>query len=206
MEIDRRRFLKRMMSGAGVSSLLAARCTSAPTSPAREKKHNVLFVAVDDLNDWVGCLGGHPQAYTPNIDSLAKKGVLFEQAYCAAPLCNPSRTAIMTGLRPSSTGIYDNRAWFRHHPKFRDWDTIPQYFRKHGYMAWTGGKIYHQPDGKWSDPIAWNKQYSKRMGTPAPPPDKRYRHGMRGEFSNKIVQRLTDWAPIDQAEEETNDW
>ena len=53
---------------------------------------NVLFIAVDDLNDWVGCLGGHPQAKTPNIDRLAKKGVLFEQAHCAAPLCSPSRT------------------------------------------------------------------------------------------------------------------
>ena len=64
------------------------------------KHPNVLFIAVDDLNDWVGCLGGHPQAKTPNIDALAKRGVLFEQAHCAAPLCNPSRTAVMMGLRP----------------------------------------------------------------------------------------------------------
>ena len=80
---------------------------------AKDKPPNVLFLAVDDLNDWVGCLGGHPQAKTPNIDKLARKGVLFEQAHCAAPLCSPSRTAIMTGLRPSTTGIYGNLNWFR---------------------------------------------------------------------------------------------
>ena len=66
---------------------------------AKDKPPNALFIAVDDLNDWVGCLGGHPQAKTPNIDRLASRGVLFEQAYCSSPLCNPSRMATMTGLR-----------------------------------------------------------------------------------------------------------
>ena len=66
---------------------------------ALRRPPNVLFIAVDDLNDWVGCLGGHPQAKTPNIDRLAAQGVLFEQAYGPAPLCSPSRTSIMTGLR-----------------------------------------------------------------------------------------------------------
>jgi len=167
---------------------------------------NVLFLAVDDLNDWVGCLDGHPQAKTPNIDRLAERGVLFEQAYCAAPLCSPSRTAIMTGLRPSTTGIYGNLAWFRDIPKYKDWETIPQYFRKHGYMALTGGKIYHQPHGKFSDPIAWDYQYSTQMGTPFPPKANRYRHGMHDLFSNKILARLIDWGPIEQTTEQTNDW
>ena len=167
---------------------------------------NVLFLAVDDLNDWVGCLGGHPQAKTPHIDCLAEKGVLFEQAYCAAPLCSPSRTAIMTGLRPSTTGIYGNLAWFRDLPKYKDWETIPQYFRKHGYLAFGGGKLYHMPDGKFSDPIAWDTQYSRRMGTPFPPLEKRYQHGMQEKFSNEILQRLIDWGPIEQSTEETNDW
>jgi arylsulfatase A-like enzyme len=171
-------------------------------------KPNVLFIAIDDLNDWVGVLGGHPQAKTPNIDRLAKQSVLFEQAYCAAPLCNPSRTAIMTGLRSSTTGIYGNAgAWFRDKPEFTDWVTMPQYFRKHGYMAWTGGKIYHAHDGKFSDAISWDKQYSKKVGTPAPPPDGRYLHGLQDKFAyNPIVARLNDWAPIEQSEEETNDW
>jgi len=176
-----------------------------PNSPQR-KKNNVLFIAVDDLNDWVGCLGGRPQAHTPHIDRLAEKGVLFEQAHCAAPLCNPSRTAIMTGLRPSTTGIYGNKAWFRDIPKYKDRETIPQYFRKHGYVAWTGGKIYHQPQGKFSDPIAWDRQYSTEMGTPFPPEARRYQHGMHDLFSNKILARLIDWGPIEQTAEQTNDW
>ena len=65
------------------------------------EKPNVLFIAIDDLNDWVGCLGGHPQAITPNLDRFAGSGVLFNNAHCPAPACNPSRSAIMTGLSPN---------------------------------------------------------------------------------------------------------
>ena len=128
----------------------------------RMDRPNVLFIAVDDLNDWVGCLGGHPQAKTPNIDRLAEKGVLFDQAHCAAPLCSPSRTSIMTGLRPSTTGIYGNLNWFRDMPQYKDWVTIPQYFRQQGYVTWGGGKLYHQAHGKFSDAAAWDHVYSNR--------------------------------------------
>ena len=69
---------------------------------------NILFIAIDDLNDWVGVLGGHPQALTPNIDKLAKRGLLFTNAHCTAPGCNASRTSLLMGLRPSTTGIYQN--------------------------------------------------------------------------------------------------
>ena len=108
---------------------------------AKDKQPNVLFISVDDLNDWVGCLGGHPQARTPNIDRLAAWGVLFEQAYCSAPLCNPSRMATMTGLRSSTIGIWSNEgrygrtgtfSWFRDRPESQGWVTNPQYFRQHG--------------------------------------------------------------------------
>ena len=194
------------------SVLLVVLCTTAATYAQNaddadsRARPNVLFLAVDDLNDWVGCLGGHPQAKTPNIDRLAKKGVLFEQAYCTAPLCNPSRTSVMTGLRPSNTGIYGNLNWFRDRPKLKDWVTIPQYFRQHGYVAWTGGKIYHQAHGKWSDPVAWDNQYTKSTGTQRPPESQLYRHGMRDRFTNKILARLVDWSPIQQTTEETPDW
>jgi len=181
-------------------------CLPIGELPAAEGPPNVLFLAVDDLNDWVGCLGGHPQAKTPHIDRLAGKGVLFEQAYCAAPLCHPSRTAIMTGLRPSRTGIYGNLTWLRDHPDFKQAITIPQHFRQAGYKAWTGGKIFHQPHGKWSDPASWDGQYSTRMGTLGPEKEKRYRHGMREMFSNAILARLIDWAPTGQAMEQTSDW
>ena len=69
---------------------------------------NVLFISVDDLNDWIGCLGGQPQSVTPNFDRLAASGMLFTNAHCAAPSCNPSRSAIMTGRSPHRTGLYDN--------------------------------------------------------------------------------------------------
>ena len=196
---DRRSFLKLAISGAAASAL-----PRTGLGASNRPKKNVLFIAVDDLNDWVGCLGGHPQAKTPNIDRLAEKGVLFEQAYCAAPLCNPSRTAIMTGLNPSTTGIYCNRAWFRDIPRYQDWRTIPQYFRRYGYKAWTGGKIYHMANGKFSDVNAWDRQYSTRTGTPSPSREKRYLHGLK--FKNEVFQRLVDWGPIKESTEETNDW
>ena len=172
-----------------------------------KERPNVLFIAVDDLNDWVGCLGGHPQAKTPHIDALAKRGVLFEQAHCAAPLCSPSRTAIMMGLRPSTTGIYGNLNWFRDMPQYKDWVTLPQYFRKQGYLAWGGGKLYHQAHGKFSDAGAWDHVYSTRTGAVPPPKSERYKHGLRPKFeSNPILARLIDWGPTDHPIEANPDW
>src|SRR3954463_7734917 len=73
-----------------------------------QSRPNVLFIAVDDLNHWVGHLGRNKQTKTPNIDRLPKRGGAFTRAYCAAPVCNPSRAAFMSGKRPSTTGVYDN--------------------------------------------------------------------------------------------------
>ena len=107
------------------------------------EKPNVLLIAIDDLNDWTGCLGGHPQARTPCMDVLAERGTLFTNAHCQAPICNPSRTSVMLGLRPSTSGIYLNRPWFRTTRRNRDRITLPQYFGSHGYVTLTTGKIYH---------------------------------------------------------------
>src|SRR4051812_20825496 len=97
---------------------LAALLTATAATAADAKKPNVLFIAVDDLRDWVGYLDKNPQAITPNIDKLAARGVAFTRSYCAAPVCNPSRAALMSGLRPFTTGVYDNG---------NDWRTaIPQ--------------------------------------------------------------------------------
>src|SRR5436309_14993747 len=87
-----------------------ARAADAPV-----KRPNVLFIAIDDLRDWVGYLGHNPQTRTPNIDRLAARGVSFTRSYCAAPVCNPSRAALMSGLRPGTTGVYENDA---------DWRTV----------------------------------------------------------------------------------
>src|SRR5688572_9099062 len=82
---------------------------AAVSEAASESKPNVLSIAIDDLNDWVGCLGTQPDVKTPNIDRLAARGMLFTKAYCAAPVCNPSRAALLTGKRPSTSGVYENQ-------------------------------------------------------------------------------------------------
>jgi arylsulfatase A len=182
----------------------------ADTKTARP---NVLFIAVDDLNDWIGCLGGHPQAKTPNIDRLASRGMLFEQAYCSAPLCNPSRMATMTGLRSSTIDIWSNEgrygqadaiSWFRDKPEFHDLVTIPQYFRQHGYTAVMGGKIFHKPSGKFSDPVSWNHQYSTKHGTPFPK-NGRLLHGLSDKMAQEYYQDWADWQPLDIPDKETAD-
>ncbi|HEU5115223.1 MAG TPA: sulfatase, partial [Isosphaeraceae bacterium] len=112
------------------------------TQAAEDLKHpNVLFIAIDDLNQWVGHLNRNPQTKTPNIDRLAKMGVTFTRAYCAAPVCNPSRAALMSGLRPGSTGVYDNgQNW---QPVVPESKTLTTQFLKAGYDVFGAGKIYH---------------------------------------------------------------
>ena len=107
------------------------------------EKPNVLFLAIDDLNDWIGCLGGHPQVKTPHLDRLAARGTLFTNAHCQAPVCNPSRTSVMLGLRPSTTGIYSLQPSFKTVPKYANQVTIPKAFNLNGYATSTLGKIYH---------------------------------------------------------------
>lgn len=114
---------------------------------------NVLFIPIDDLNSWVGHLGGHPQARTPNIDRLAKRGVSFTKAYCNAPLCNPSRVSLFTGLLPSSTGVYGNGEMMR--VKVPDAVTLMQYLRAEGgYSVQGGGKTFHGSVAY--DPESWD--------------------------------------------------
>ncbi len=112
------------------------------------EKPNILFIAIDDQNDWIGCLGGHPQVKTPNIDQLAARGTLFTNAHCQSPICNGSRTSLMTGLRPSTTGIYGLAPWFRDLPQYKDVVSLPQYLAQHGYQTYTTGKIYHGQYGR----------------------------------------------------------
>jgi choline-sulfatase len=114
----------------------------APVARAAEKP-NVLFVSVDDLNDWIGPLAGHPQVKTPHLDALAARGTTFTNAHCQSPLCNPSRTSVLTGLRPSTTGVYALQPWFRTSEKLKDHATVFQWFAKNGYATLSTGKIFH---------------------------------------------------------------
>jgi choline-sulfatase len=104
---------------------------------------NVVFIAMDDQNDWIGTLGGHPLAKTPHLDALAQRGTVFLNAHCNAPLCNPSRTSLMLGLRPSTTGIYGLAPWFRTLPQWKDRVTLAQHFENSGYRTMSAGKIFH---------------------------------------------------------------
>jgi arylsulfatase A-like enzyme len=108
---------------------------------------NILFIAIDDQNDWVGPLGGHPLAKTPHLDRLAARGTTFLNAHCQAPLCNPSRTSLLLGLRPTTTGIYGLAPWFRNLPEWKDRVPLPQHFAREGYYTAATGKIYHGGTG-----------------------------------------------------------
>ncbi len=131
------------------------RATNATTKGARQEsgggqsqkrsisnRPNVLMIIADDLNHWVHHMGRNRQSITPNMDRLAKRGVTFLHAYCAAPVCNPSRAALMSGYRPSSTGVYENITDWR---KLIDRSAmITTLFRNNGYTVLGAGKIYHQ--------------------------------------------------------------
>ncbi|MGJ8642130.1 MAG: sulfatase [Luteolibacter sp.] len=126
--------LKKILFGAALLSTV---------SHAAEKPMNVLMIAVDDLNDWVGFLGGHPQAKTPNLDRLAAQGMVFENAECAAPVCNSSRAALMSGIAPYVSGVYGNTGEMRKSPALKDAVMLPRYFSNHGYTSMVRGKIFH---------------------------------------------------------------
>lgn len=133
-----------------LSGWLCLFCLLVSSATAREKP-NVVFIAIDDLNDWIGCLGGHPQVQTPHIDRLAARGTLFTNAHCQSPLCNPSRTSLLMGLRPSTTGIYGLAPWIRKLPEFADTVSLPQHLSRQGYRTLTTGKIYHGGYGRRKD-------------------------------------------------------
>jgi len=148
---------------------------------AQDTRPDILFIAVDDLNDWVGYLGGHPQTLTPNIDGLAARGMAFMNAHSPSALCNPSRTALLTGLRPSTSGIYGNAPDWRTIELFKGVTTLPKHFRDNGYRTYGAGKIFHAhtfaPGGfaGFNDTSAWDafypaldRQLPDEVGPPIP--------------------------------------
>ena len=152
------------------------------------KKYNVLFIAVDDLNDWIGPLKGYEGVKTPNIDKLAKQGMNFTRAYCPAPVCNPSRAALLTGVRPSTSGVYQNwHPWRRALPNAV---TLPQYFMANGYKVVGVSKIFHDA---YNDSASWHTYYPQlRQLTPEKSP-------MSG-FGN------FDWGPLQVNDEDMADY
>jgi arylsulfatase A-like enzyme len=112
---------------------------------AQSSRPNVLFISIDDLNDWISVFGGHPKAITPHMDRLADSGAMvFQNAHCAGPVCCPSRSAMLSGFMPSRSGIYSNSQNMRDAPLVQTHATLPEYFSKHGYVSLSMGKIFHK--------------------------------------------------------------
>lgn len=196
--------------------VLALAAVALTQSTLAIDKPNVLFIAIDDLNDWVGCLGGHPQAKTPNIDDLANNGVLFANAHTAAPLCNPSRTALLFGKRPTTTGVVGNRDDWRTFESLSGSESIPQFFRRQGYFTAAAGKIFHANHGGWrgaltraegapyagrsgfGQPDAWDERFpAKSIQLPMAPL-------LIGTHRNGIDHHW-DWGPLDFKADVTED-
>ena len=122
---------------------------------------NVLFIAIDDMNDWTGFLGGHPQAQTPNMDRLARKGVNFSNAHCPAPGCSPSRNALLYGVEPFHSGLYafyDQEEFSR--TVLEGYVSLPELFKTNGYNTFGAGKIHHRrlpTDTEWTEFATDNK-------------------------------------------------
>ncbi len=146
--------MKSIQSGRSIARFVVLLVLGLPwlglASAARAENPNVLFIAVDDLRPELGCYGGQ-HAKTPNIDALARRGMLFERAYCQQATCSPSRISLMTGRRPDSTGIYDLHTHLR--TTMPEVVTLPQHFKNHGYFTQAFGKIYH---GGLDDPQSWS--------------------------------------------------
>jgi len=161
---------------------------------AAADKPDVLFIAIDDLNDWTGCLGGHPQASTPHLDRLVSRGTLFTNAQCAAPACNPSRAALMSGRRPFTTGVYQNGQPYGE--PLKDVSTLNRFLMRQGYKVLGGGKIYHGGGGLPNESKNDWHEYFNRGGDPHPPV--------------KSISGLNashfDWGPLDAADEEMGDY
>jgi iduronate 2-sulfatase len=175
----------------------AGRADTAGPATAAQNQPNVLLICVDDLNDYVGCLAGHPDAQTPNIDALARRGVLFTNAFCQAPLCGPSRASVFTGLLPATTGIYgqvadENIAAIvatEQPVRF-----LPDVLEAHGYETIAVGKIFHKGDAaRVFDHYGGRSDYG-------PKPRTRMKYDPRN-FPDAIGSTQTDWGAYPATDE-----
>jgi arylsulfatase A-like enzyme len=198
MKLTRRKFLQ--LSGAAIvgSSTLAG-CQPRHHNLVNPSQPNVLFIAVDDLNDWIGSLKGHPQAKTPNIDRLMNSGTNFSNAHCSAPVCSASRNSLLTGLKPTTTGWYTNAKFESTADKvLGDTPTLPEHFKSNGYKTMAGGKIFHsgtsdyRHDKQWHSSLAHyeiSNQYLLERG---------YGYGSKGSKDHKYYPFPKDGGQIVQ--------
>jgi len=146
-------------------------------------KPNVLFISVDDLNDWEGALLGHPQAITPNMDRLFSEGVLFTNAHASQPVCTASRNSILSGIHPTSSGWYSSTANMK-----KNYETVmenhymlPEYFKNNGYNTYATGKVFHNGESDYKEKTDdfWT-EYSPKFWRNMEPHIKENGYGYRG--------------------------
>ncbi|MCC9602466.1 sulfatase [Stieleria sp. JC731] len=189
-----------MHSFQRVSGVLLCVLLCSHVSFSQDRPPNVLMIAIDDLNDWIEPLGGHPQVQTPAMNRLASRGVTFTNAHCQAPLCNPSRTSIMTGRRPSTTGVYGLSPWIRNVDELRDLVTMPQHFAANGYKTFLGGKIHHGGYGRRKNPKSEADVWGPPAKVGARPAEK-----LIGETPGGN-NPLMDWGTFPHRDEDKGDW
>ena len=175
-----------------ILSLLLLSLATGVGQPARP---NVLMICIDDLNDWVGCMGGHPNTKTPNIDRLAARGTLFLNAHTPAPLCGPARAAILSGLTPATTGIYGHILDANLSRSSAGASVfLSNWFSDHGYRTMGRGKIFHEnaPEGAFQELVGW------KASAYGPRPDH--------YFHWKQPGTVTDWGAYPDRDEQMPDF
>ena len=170
-------------------SVLIVSCLTVAIHAA--ERPNILLISVDDLNDWVGCLQGHPQAQTPHIDRLAARGTLFANAHCQSPVCNPSRASMLTGRYPHSTGVYFLSPDLQSAPALTGVLTLPEAFAATGYQTLAIGKIFHGRDERFF------QQYGGTNGGFGPRPEHK--------LSQPHGHPLWDWGAFPESDEQMPD-
>lgn len=219
----RRDLLRRAAAAAAGACFSHGAGRAGAETPRPAPNHpNVLLVILDDMNDWASPLGGYRgKVHTPNLQRLARRGVTFTNAHTAAPVCNPSRTAVLTGLRPSTTGIYHNGHWWR--PHLPDVVSLPAWFKTHGYHVAGGGKVFHHtvgfnPPDSWSEWHPWvqDEHWNFTYPVPGEHQSRKGIHWPKGFPLNGIENVRTgkrppmnwrefDWGPLDKDDLDTGD-
>jgi len=185
-------------------ALLISGCMAASPAVA-DRRPDVLFIAVDDMNDWTTLFDKDNPIRTPHLERMAKRGTFFSKAYCVVPACVPSRTAVLSGLSPTTSGCYTNsgsrRVWNRKSGAV----SLPQYFRNNGYRAKGAGKIFgdqwaHGGDDPRGTELSWDDFqkciYSNVIRHQAPDPRSLARmvqcYQASADYADSVVGRLLD--------------
>lgn len=197
LSISRRRFLQ-----ASIATLAASQFPGVWGADTK-KSPNILFVAFDDLNSWVGCLNGYKgKVQTPHLDALAENGTLFTNAHCAIPLCNGSRVSTLTGLAPAQTKVFENISVWRNQPQLKNVQTLPQMLRAGGYRAIGSGKVFHHHDAASWDEF-WPNNDNGFLPEPVEPDNEHPRKGGPPQYRKDAT---FDWSPIDTPVEQLPDY